>query len=640
MNMGQRGPSRAIILAAGMGSRLVAEEAFPKPLMPVAGVPLLVRVLRNLQMEGIREAVIITGYRGEQIEQRLLAEPSLVLRLRFVRNHDYQLKNGVSLLKAARYVDRECILSMADHLYSPELVRRIRQFSLPEGHCVLGVDYDVDRCFDIDDATKVRVSGGRIVDIDKSLEQIDCIDTGVFRIGPDFIRELERVREATGDCSLSDGVRAMAQRGKFLVCDIGDARWIDVDTPQALQRAEAMIRVFGDGLGDEPRSSASPVAPEAMEYFAPSWVRAVQPYNEEHFDVAASRDGVARMMSNESPYEPSERVIRAVVEAARHGNVYPTGARGLRERLAGREGFAEDFVTLGSGSTELIDLIIRTFVAPGEEVLLSVPTFSMYEARTRAVGGVPVMVPITDNNAFDVHGIIASITERTKVIFLCAPNNPTGARLDEASVRRILGLGLPTVIDEAYYEFADNPRTLSHVLTEYPNAIVLRTLSKAFGLAGFRLGYAFSHPVVTRLIGRLKLPWNINGVTIAAASAVLDDMAEFDDRMRRLRSGRDYLARELAMVPGLRVLTTDGNFVLVDTHHTGIEPESLVQAMFAEGVLIRSLAVHHAEHSYVRITVGDEEQNRRCVEAMRLVVMRLSLLDGASSAMRVNVHPM
>ena len=250
------------------------------------------------------------------------------------------------------------------------------------------------------------------------------------------------------------------------------------------------------------------------------------------------------------------------------------------------------------------------------------------------------MVPITDNNAFDVHGIIASITERTKVIFLCAPNNPTGARLDEASVRRILGLGLPTVIDEAYYEFADNPRTLSHVLTEYPNAIVLRTLSKAFGLAGFRLGYAFSHPVVTRLIGRLKLPWNINGVTIAAASAVLDDMAEFDDRMRRLRSGRDYLARELAMVPGLRVLTTDGNFVLVDTHHTGIEPESLVQAMFAEGVLIRSLAVHHAEHSYVRITVGDEEQNRRCVEAMRLVVMRLSLLDGASSAMRVNVHPM
>ena len=199
---------------------------------------------------------------------------------------------------------------------------------------------------------------------------------------------------------------------------------------------------------------------------------------------------------------------------------------------------------------------------------------------------------------------------------------------------------MPTVIDEAYYEFADQPQTLSHLLTEFPNAIVLRTFSKAFGLAGFRLGYSFTHPVVTRLIGRLKLPWNVNGVTIAAAAAVLDDMAEFDDRMRRLRSGRDYLVQELSLVPGLRVLSTDGNFVLVDTHHTGIDPETFVQAMFAEGVLIRSLAVHHADHSYVRVTVGDEEQNRRCVDAMRLAVLRLTPLDGATAAVRVNAQPM
>lgn len=639
MSMGQRGPTRAVILAAGMGSRLVSEEAFPKPLKPVAGVPLLVRVLRSLQVEGIREAVIVTGYRGEQIKRLLLAEPSLVLRLRFVHNDEFDLKNGVSLLKAARFIDRDCILSMADHLYSPELVRRIRQFDLPAGHCVLGVDRDVDRCFDIDDATKVQVTGARITDIDKSLERYDCIDTGVFRIGPEFVRELERVRQATGDCSLSDGVRAMAQRGNFLVCDIGDARWIDVDTPQALQRAEAMIRVFGEGLGDEPGASPVPMDPEAMEFFAPSWVRAVQPYNEEHFEIAASHHGVARMMSNESPYAPSERVIQAVIDAARSGNVYPNGARGLRERLAAREGFSEDYVTLGTGSTELIDLVIRTFVAPGEEVLLSVPTFSMYEARTRAVGGVPIMVPITEDNAFDMHGIMGAVTERTKVIFLCTPNNPTGTQLDESAVRRILGLGLPTVIDEAYYEFAQTPQTLAHLLAEYPNAIVLRTFSKAFGLAGFRLGYSFTHPVVTRLIGRLKLPWNVNGVTVAAATAVLDDMADFEDRMRRLRNGRDYLVQELATVPGLRVLSTEGNFVLVDTHYTGIDPESFVQAMFAEGVLIRSLAVHHANHSYVRVTVGDEEQNRRCVEAMRMAVLRMSPLDGATAAVRVNVHP-
>lgn len=637
--MGQRGPTKAIILAAGMGSRLVADEAFPKPVKPVAGVPLLVRVLRNLQTEGVREAVIVTGYRGEQIKRLLLAEPSLVLRLRFVHNDEFDRKNGVSVLKAARHIDGDCILSMADHLYSPELVRRIRQFDLPAGHCVLAVDRDVDRCFDIDDATKVRVSGGRISDIDKNLERYDCIDTGVFRIGPELVRELERVYDATGDCSLSDGVRAMAQRGKFMVCDVGDARWIDVDTPQALQRAEAMIRVFGDSLGDEPGSSPVPMDPEAMEFFAPSWVRAVQPYNEDHFEIAASQQGVARMMSNESPYAPSERVIRAVIDAARNANLYPAGARGLRERLGKREGFSDEHVTLGTGSTELIDLIIRTFVAPGEEVLLSVPTFSMYEARTRAVGGVPVMVPITEENSYDLHGIVGSVTERTKVIFLCTPNNPTGTRLDETAVRRVLGLGLPTVIDEAYYDFTENPHTLAHLLNEYPNAIVLRTFSKAFGLAGFRLGFALAHPVVTRLIGRLKLPWNVNGVTVAAATAVLDDMADFEDRIRRLRRGRDYLVHELSMVPGLRVLPTEGNFVLVDTLLSGIDAETFVDAMFAEGVLIRSLAVHHANHSYVRVTVGDEDQNRRCVDAMRLVVMRLSPMEGATPAVRVNVQP-
>ena len=622
--MGQRKPDRAIVLAAGLGSRLVGEEADPKPLQLVAGVPLLVRVLRCLQMEGIHEAVVVTGYRGEQIKRALLAEPSLVLQLRFVDNEDTHLKNGVSLLKAARYVDRDCVLSMADHLYSPELVRRVRQFDLPAGHCVLGIDRDVDRCFDIDDATKVRVSGSRIVDIDKNLKHYDCIDTGVFRIGPEFVAHLERVYAATGDCSLSDAVRAMSEQGEFLVCDVGDARWIDVDTPQALQRAEAMVRVFGDKLGDDLGASPVPVDPDAMEFFAPTWVRAVQPYNEEHFNAAASRDGVARMMSNESPYAPSERVIRAVLDAARRGNIYPDGARALRERLAGREGFTEDYVTLGTGSTEIIDLIIRTFVAPGEEVVLSVPTFSMYEARTRAVGGVPVMVPITDDNAFDVHGIISSVTERTKVIFLCTPNNPTGARIDEATVRRIAGLGLPTVIDEAYIEFADRPQTLSHLLAEFPNAIVLRTLSKAFGLAGFRLGYSFSHPAVTKLIGRIKLPWNVNGVTIAAAMAVLDDIAEFEDRMRKVRSGRGFLAHELSKVSGLRAESTDGNFVLVDMHDTGIDPEVFVETLLDQGVLIRLLSVHHADHNYVRVTVGNDEQNRRCVEAMRWTVQHLS----------------
>lgn len=634
--MGQRAPKRAIVLAAGTGSRLVAHEDFPKPLKPVAGVPLLVRILRTLQSEGIRDAVIVVGYRGEQIKRVLLGEPSLALRLHFVQNDEFDRKNGVSLLKAASFIHGDCLLTMADHLYSPDLVRRIRQFDLGASQCVLAVDRDIERCFDLEDATKVRANGSRIVAIGKDLADYNCIDTGVFRIGPELIQELARIEAATGDCSLSDGVRALANRGKFRVCDIGEARWIDVDTPQALQRAEAMIRVFGDKLGDEPGTCHVPVDPEAMEIFAPTWVRAAQPYNEDHFEVASSNEGVARLMSNESPFGPSERVLKAVLEAAQRGNLYPGGARTLREKLARREGFDDTYVSLGTGSTELIDMVIRTFVGPGEEVLLSVPTFSMYEARTRAIGGVPVMVPMTDDHDFDVPQIIGNVTERTKLIFICTPNNPTGNKLDEAAVRRILSLGLPTVLDEAYYEFSDNPTSLSHLLTEFPNAIVLRTFSKAFGLAGFRLGYALAHPVVTRLMARVKLPWNVNAVTIAAAVAALEDVEEFDRRMARLRAGRAYLVRELSEVPGVQVIPTEGNFVLVDTTASGIAPKTLVDAMLAEGVLIRSLAVHRADRSYVRITIGDDEQNERCARAMRSVVQALSASGSTVEPLRAN----
>jgi histidinol-phosphate aminotransferase len=625
---------RAVILAAGTGSRLVAQESFPKPLKQVAGVPLLVRVLRTLQGEGIREAVIIIGYRGEQIKKALLAEPTLGLKLHFVKNERYDRKNGVSLLAAKEFIDQECILSMADHLYSPEVVRRLAGFDLPEGACALGVDYDIERCFDLDDATKVRLKSGRIADIGKEISDYNCLDTGVFRIGPALVHELERLEKHAGDCSLSDGVRVLAERGAFFGCDVGDSRWIDVDTPAAFMRAEAMVRVFGDSLGDEP-AQVGGFDGEGMELFAPSWVRAAQPYREDHFQLASSRQGLLRMMSNESPFSPSPRVLEAIVKAATQGNLYPTSGVELRRRLGGRDGLDENNVVLGAGSTELIDVIVRTFVAPGEEVLLSVPTFSMYEARARVCGGIPVLVPMTDDHDFDVSGIVAAVTERTKVIFICTPNNPTGNRLSEASLRRILRLGLPTAIDEAYHELGDTPDSLAHLLAEFPNAILIRTFSKAFGLAGLRLGYTLAHSAVTKLLMRAKVPWNISSLTLAAGLAALEDVAEFEQRMGTLRSGREYLEMELGRIRGLSVISGEGNFVLLDVAKVGVSSEAIVEAMLAEGVYIRSLAVHHAKRSYVRVTVGTEDQNRRCVEAMRKVIGRLGRSAPAVAADRL-----
>jgi 1L-myo-inositol 1-phosphate cytidylyltransferase len=242
---------RAIVLAAGRGSRLVGARELPKPLKPVGSVPLLVRILRSLQAEGVREAVIVVGDRGEHI-RHALATTSLDLEVSFVENPDYHLKNGVSLLRAAKLVDRECVLTMADHLYAPELVRALQAFDMPAGACALGVDYDIARCFDIDDATKVCVRDGAITAIGKELPRYDCIDTGVFRIGPALVEELGRVFRAQGDCSLSEGVGALAARGKFLACDVGAAPWIDVDTPEACAEAERLVRAGAFGSAGAP----------------------------------------------------------------------------------------------------------------------------------------------------------------------------------------------------------------------------------------------------------------------------------------------------------------------------------------------------------------------------------------------------
>lgn len=624
----RREVKRAIILAAGRGTRLVSGEDFPKPLKPVAGVPLLVRILRTLQDEGIVEAVVVVGYRGEQVKKALLGEPSLAMKLVFVENDDFHKANGVSLLAAKAWVDQDCILSMADHLYAPDLVRRLREAQIPIGTCALAVDFDLERCFDIDDATKVKVAGNKIVSIGKEIEDYDAIDTGVFRIGPTLIKELETLQKQRGDCSLSDGVRALATTNKFVTIDGGDARWIDVDTPEACARAEAMIRVFGDALGDDPTTAAT-IDADSIEQFAPSWVRAAQPYKEDHFELANGRSNLARMMSNESPFTPSQRVLDAVAEAARMGNLYPIGARQVREKIAAREGVSADGVVLGAGSTEVIDLVVRTFVAPGEEVLISVPTFSMYEARARVAGGIPVLVPMRSDHApaatrpileFDVSGILRCVTERTKIVFLCTPNNPTGNRIDEVALRRILRLGLPTVIDEAYHELGDGAPSLAPIVSEFPNAIVIRTFSKAFGLAGMRLGYSLSHPSVAKLLSRAKLPWNVSTLTLAAAMAALDDVADAEARITELRAGRAFLEREIAKIHGVSVLPSEGNFVLCDVHETGMSSDAIVQAMLLEGIFIRSLSVHHMDRGFVRVTVGTAEQNAQCVAALRRVM--------------------
>ena len=631
--MSKRRVDRAIILAAGRGSRLAQGDALPKPLRPVSGVPLVVRILRTLAKEGVREAVVVIGFEGERIRAALAGVGEAIgVAIHFVENALWERSNGVSLLAAAEWLDRDCLLTMSDHLVAPELVRRLARADLPSGACALGVDFDIERCFDLDDATKVRVRGHAIEAISKDLADYNAIDTGIFRVNAALARELRGLFDTRGDASLSDGVRALAARGRFVTVDVGDARWIDVDTPAAHARAEAMLRVFGDDLDDdlestEPRSQG-PLDPEALELYAPTWVRGASTYREDHFSIAdreaRHRDGFARLMSNESPYPPSPRVMEAVMAALARGHRYPDAAmsRELRRRLAAEHGLSEESCVLGAGSSEVIDLIVRSFVAPGEEVVLAVPTFSMYESRTRVAGGVPVLVPMRDDLTLDVSAVLEAVTERTKVIFLCSPNNPTGRRVSPGVLHRLLRLGIPVALDEAYVEFGDDGASEAGLIATHPNLIVVRTFSKAWGLAGLRVGYALAADTVARILNRVKLPWNVSTVALAAALAALDDREAFQRQREALRAERGFLLRELGGIDGVEAFESDGNFVLLDIHETGMSADAVVQALLHDGVFIRSLASHHLRRGYVRVSIGAPEENRRCVAALRQTLGR------------------
>ncbi|MEZ4363391.1 MAG: NTP transferase domain-containing protein [Kofleriaceae bacterium] len=241
---------RAIILAAGKGERLVNGKPYPKPLELVGGEPLIARVIQGLARAGVEEVVVIVGYLGEvlvdALERRTFAIP-----VRFCWNHEYDKPNGTSLLKAKEHVQGPTFLVMSDHLWSTSLVERVRAFPLAEDEAVLGIDYKIADCVDLDDATKVGTDGSRVLQIGKMLPSYDALDTGVFRITPAVIHALEEVEGPAG-CSLSQGMAKLAAQGKMRVVDVGDAVWVDVDTPLAHGHAEKLLRELGPTLMPRP----------------------------------------------------------------------------------------------------------------------------------------------------------------------------------------------------------------------------------------------------------------------------------------------------------------------------------------------------------------------------------------------------
>lgn len=227
---------RAVILAAGFGSRIQGTTGTPKPLVEVAGRTLLERTITTLRAAGVTDIAVIVGHRADEIRAAAAG-----LGVRFVDNPEYEKSNGVSVACARSHMAMPFLLSMSDHVFDVMLPQRAARADMSTADLWLCVDRKIDDVFDPDDATKVATKGDAIVAIAKDLKTYDAIDTGVFAVGGALLDELDSQRRARGDCSLSDGVRALAARGRARVIDVTGAFWQDVDTPEARERAERIL---------------------------------------------------------------------------------------------------------------------------------------------------------------------------------------------------------------------------------------------------------------------------------------------------------------------------------------------------------------------------------------------------------------
>jgi 1L-myo-inositol 1-phosphate cytidylyltransferase len=237
-------PRTGIILAAGFGSRLAGthDATDLKPLTPVAGTPLLIRTLNSLEVAGCSRAVIVVGYGMETVQGEIQDRYEGPLSLTFAVNEHYDLQNGVSVLAAEPYIDNgPFLLTMADHVLGDTLMKTARRHRSPDRGATLLVDYKLDRIFDMDDATKVRVENGRPQAIGKTLDEYNCVDTGVFVATDGLMEALAAVYAAKGDVALSDGIQRLMGEGRMQTLDIGEGFWQDVDTPEMLAHAEQRL---------------------------------------------------------------------------------------------------------------------------------------------------------------------------------------------------------------------------------------------------------------------------------------------------------------------------------------------------------------------------------------------------------------
>ena len=324
---------------------------------------------------------------------------------------------------------------------------------------------------------------------------------------------------------------------------------------------------------------------------------------------------VVDLSANENPFGPSPHALAAIVDAANQAHRYPErSCTALKVALANRLSIESDQVVLGNGSAELIDAIARATLHPGDEAVVGTPSFPAYRACIARAGAEVVAVPL-QNGAEDLDGIAARVGERTRLVILANPNNPTGGTFDASNWEEFIAEIPPhtvVVVDEAYYEYVSRPDFPAVVeqVDRRQNVVVLRSFSKAYGLAGLRIGYGITAPPLRQRIEKQLQNFNTNRVAQAAALAALCDEDHLAHCVAMNAAGRDYLHRELTAM-GLSVSPSQANFLLIQMPKELEMPDRLRQ----RGVLVKALEGFGLRDA-IRVTVGRPEENERFLQAL------------------------
>ncbi len=340
-----------------------------------------------------------------------------------------------------------------------------------------------------------------------------------------------------------------------------------------------------------------------------------------HIELAWRKPELHRMMSNENPNPPSEKVVEAIIKYGKMANRYPDQGLVVRSKIAeiNKLGGPEN-VMIGNGSSEVYDNIFRSFLQTGEEVIQHTPCFGIYKLRGTILGGKMVSVPMIYKDKylhFDTAAILNAITDKTKIIVVANPNNPTGNFMDAKDFVRIAETGLPFVIDEAYVEYAGLNLSQVELTKKYKNVLITRTLSKAYGLAGLRFGYALGDKDVIGQISAALLPWNVGTIPMWTALAAFEDTEALDYRVKYNNAEVDYITEALSEVPNLVVFPSKANYILFDCGATGKKGKEVVAYAESKSLIFRPDAEKYGSDGWFRITIGTKEENRMAVNVVR-----------------------